>query len=37
MGKTVQLFHDVLTKVVNQLLGDPNCEVSQWLIDCYCQ
>ena len=30
MGKTVQLFHDMFTKGVNQLLGDPNCDASQW-------
>ena len=24
MRETVQLFHDMLTKDVNQLLGDPN-------------
>ena len=29
--KTVQLFHDMATKGVNQLLGDPNSEASQWL------
>ena len=26
MRKTVQLFHDMLTKGVNQLWGDQNCE-----------
>ena len=34
--KTVQLFHDMLIKVVNQLLGDPNCKASQWLRGSYC-
>ena len=33
--KDLQLCHDMLTKGMNQLLGDPNCEVSQWLRDCY--
>ena len=27
----MQLFHDMATKGVNQLLGDPNSEASQWL------
>ena len=27
----MQLFHDVVTKGVNQLLGDPNSKVGQWL------
>ena len=26
MGKNVQLFHKILIKGVNQLLGAPNCE-----------
>ena len=28
MRKTVQLFHDMLTKGMNQLQDDPNCEAS---------
>ena len=36
MTKTVQLFHDMLRKGVSQLLGDPNCEASQWPMGCYC-
>ena len=35
LEKTVQLFHGMVTKGVNQLLGDPNCEASQCLRDCY--
>ena len=29
MGKDVQLFHDMVTKGVNQLLGDPKCKGTQ--------
>ena len=36
MRKNLQLFHDMVTKGVNQLLGDPNYEWSQWLMCCYC-
>ena len=26
----MQLFHEPLRKVVNPLLGDPNCKAIQW-------
>ena len=33
MREAVHLFHDVLTKDVNQLLGDPNATTGlAWLI-----
>ena len=35
--KELQLFHETLRKGVNQLLGDPNCEATQWLRASYCQ
>ena len=35
MRKNVQLLHDMATKGVDQLLGDPNCEASQWLMDSF--
>ena len=33
----MQLFHETLRKGVNQLLGDPNYQISQWLMGSYCQ
>ena len=32
----MQLYHETLIKGVNQLLGDPNCEATQWLRVSYC-
>ena len=37
MRKNVQLFHDMATKGVDHLLGHANCEVSEWIMDSYCQ
>ena len=36
MEEIVQLFHETLTKGVNQLLGDPNCDTNQWQRVSYC-
>ena len=37
MGKNVQIFHGTLINGVKQLIGDTNCEASQWLKESYCQ
>ena len=33
----MQLFYETLRKGVNQLIGDPNYEATQWLNVSYCQ
>ena len=35
-GENVQLYHETVIRGVNQLLGDPNCEATQWLRVRYC-